>query len=59
LLGTRQTGLAQMRVADLARDVDLLPRVHRSAERLLSDYPERIPPLLARWTARGERFGKV
>jgi ATP-dependent DNA helicase RecG len=59
LLGTRQTGLAQMRVADLARDADLLPRVHRSAERLLSDYPERIPPLLARWTARGERFGKV
>ena len=27
LLGTRQTGLAQMRVADLLRDADLLPRV--------------------------------
>ena len=27
LLGTRQTGLAQLRVADLMRDADLLPRV--------------------------------
>ena len=34
-LGTRQTGLAQMRVADLARDADLLPRVQIAAERML------------------------
>src|SRR5256885_6862889 len=32
LLGTRQTGLAQLRVADLMRDADLLPRVQRSEE---------------------------
>jgi hypothetical protein len=32
LLGTRQTGLAQMRVADLLRDADLLPRVQIAAE---------------------------
>ena len=29
LLGTRQTGLMQMRVADLVRDADLLPKVQR------------------------------
>ena len=29
LLGTRQTGLAQLRVADLVRDADLLPRCAR------------------------------
>src|SRR6266404_7032591 len=32
LLGTRQTGLAQLRVADLMRDADLLPRVQQTAE---------------------------
>ena len=35
LLGTRQTGLAQLRVADLVRDADLLPRVQKSAELML------------------------
>jgi ATP-dependent DNA helicase RecG len=59
LLGTRQTGLMQMRVADLVRDADLLPRVQRAAEMLLADYPQHVGPLLARWTAAGERFGKV
>ena len=39
LLGTRQTGLAQMRVADLLRDADLLPRVQIAAETLLRDWP--------------------
>ncbi len=39
LLGTRQTGLAQMRVADLLRDADLLPRVQIAAETLLRDMP--------------------
>ena len=39
LLGTRQTGLAQLRVADLMRDADLLPGVQagrRAAAGLLS-----------------------
>ena len=35
LLGTRQTGLAQLRVADLMRDADLLPRVQEAAELML------------------------
>jgi ATP-dependent DNA helicase RecG len=59
LLGTRQTGLMQMRVADLVRDADLLPRVQQAADTLLSSNPENIPPLLARWTRQGEKFGKV
>ena len=41
LLGTRQTGLAAFRVADLARDADLLPQVHALADRLLADAPTR------------------
>ena len=35
LLGTRQTGIASFRMADLARDADLLPQVHALADDLL------------------------
>ena len=35
LLGTRQTGLMQLRVADLVRDADLLPGVQRAADLML------------------------
>jgi ATP-dependent DNA helicase RecG len=59
LLGTRQTGLAQLRVADLMRDADLLPRVQAAADLLLQSYPERIAPLAARWIGSGERYGRV
>ena len=59
LLGTRQTGLAQLRVADLARDTDLLPGVQRTAELMLRDYPANIAPLIARWVGDGERYGTV
>src|SRR5580692_6297276 len=59
LLGTRQTGLAQLRVADLMRDADLLPKVQETAELLLKDYPDRIAGLAARWIGSGERYGRV
>ena len=59
LLGTRQTGLAQLRVADLARDTDLLPLVQKTAELMLRDYPDNITPLTARWIGEGERYGTV
>ncbi len=59
LLGTRQTGLAQMRVADLLRDADLLPRVQIAAETLLREYPEAVEPLVRRWVGRAEQYGRV
>jgi ATP-dependent DNA helicase RecG len=59
LLGTRQTGLVQMRVADLMRDADLLPRVQSAAATLLAQYPESVEPLVRRWVGRAERYGSV
>ena len=59
VLGTRQTGLAQMRVADLARDADLLPRVQIAAERLLKEWPEHAAPLIRRWVGHAEQYGRV
>lgn len=59
MLGTRQTGLMQMRVADLMRDADLLPKVQQAAELMLRENEANITPLLRRWIGHGERFGKV
>jgi ATP-dependent DNA helicase RecG len=59
LLGTRQTGLAQMRVADLLRDADLLPRVQIAAETLLREWPAHVTPLVRRWVGHAEQYGRV
>ena len=59
LLGTRQTGLAQLKVADLLRDADLLPRVQEAAERMVGAHPEGTAELCARWVGSGERYGRI
>jgi ATP-dependent DNA helicase RecG len=59
LLGTRQTGLAQMRVADLLRDADLLPRVQIAAESMLLEFPVHVAPLIRRWVGHAEQYGRV
>jgi len=59
VLGTRQTGLIQMRIADLQRDRGLLPDVERAATVILSDYPHTVQPLIKRWLGDGTRYGDV
>lgn len=57
VLGTRQTGAVGFRIADPARDGDLLPAVRDGAARLLSETPGRAAGLVERWLADGERYG--
>ena len=59
VLGTRQTGLLQLKVADLSRDSDLLPRVQSAAEVMIARHPDNIAPLLRRWIGTRERYGRV
>jgi len=59
LLGLRQTGLAQLRIADLTRDADLLEQVRATAAELLAAAPERITALQDRWVGERERYGRV
>jgi ATP-dependent DNA helicase RecG len=59
LLGTRQTGLAQLRVADLMRDADLLPTVQIAAQTLLDAWPDNVMPLIQRWVGHAEQYGRV
>ena len=59
LLGTRQTGIAAFRVADLARDADLLPRVRELADELLADSPSTADRIIARWVGSAERYASA
>ena len=59
MLGTRQTGLLQLRIADLERDADLLPAVREAAELVLARYPEQVDALTARWIGSAERYAQV
>jgi ATP-dependent DNA helicase RecG len=59
LLGTRQTGLADMRVADLVRDADLLPAVQSAAETLLKQDVAAVAALTQRWVGGAARYGRI
>ena len=59
VLGTRQTGLMQLRIADLQRDSDLLPAVREATDYLLRHQPGSVEPLIRRWLAEGERYASV
>jgi len=59
VLGTRQTGIMQLRVADLLRDADLLPLVAEISERLLSTAPGAVEPLIRRWIRGEADYAKV
>ncbi|MGE3772709.1 MAG: helicase-related protein, partial [Gammaproteobacteria bacterium] len=59
VLGTRQTGIAEFRIANLTRDRRLLPTVQQVADRLLDEAPALAEQLIARWTVHRAEFAKV
>ncbi|MFT8210535.1 MAG: ATP-dependent DNA helicase RecG, partial [Symbiopectobacterium sp.] len=56
LLGTRQTGSAEFKVADLLRDQALIPEVQRVARHLHAHYPEHAKALIERWLPEQVRY---
>jgi len=59
ILGQRQTGLAQLRVADLLRDADLLDEARAAAEQMLHTSSELVTALRSRWIGEQEQYGRV
>ncbi len=59
VLGTRQTGMLQFRVADLARDQHLLEQIPPVADRLLRENPGLAEKLVRRWIGDATRFAVV
>jgi ATP-dependent DNA helicase RecG len=56
LLGTRQTGSAEFKVADLLRDQTMIPDVQRIARYLQQQFPEHAKALIERWLPERVRY---
>jgi len=59
LLGTRQTGLPQFRVANLMEDQDLINVMSAAADQLLAVAPKNSDALVTRWFGHKIDFGQV
>ncbi len=59
MLGTRQTGLQQMRIADLGRDISLLPKVEQIATEIKNHHPQIVPLLIKRWIHQNDIYANV
>jgi ATP-dependent DNA helicase RecG len=59
VLGKRQTGLMQMRVADLIRDAGLLPHIQEVSEQLLQQHPDAVAGIMHRWIGAAGEYGNV
>lgn len=59
LLGTRQTGLPDYRIANLVRDAELMPQVQITAESLSKESSQNADAIVRRWLGNADRYGKV
>ena len=59
VMGTRQTGQLQFRVADLVHHQHLLADVQRGAEHVLRRHPGNARPLIQRWVGERTRYAGV
>jgi ATP-dependent DNA helicase RecG len=58
-LGTRQSGVPMLKIADLNRDADLLNAAKNMAEKLLKNYPAEVEKHLERWMGSADEWIKV
>lgn len=59
LLGTKQTGLPEYRIANLVRDAELMPLVQKSAETIQQRFPDASREIIRRWLGNEHQYGKV
>ena len=59
VLGTRQTGAIDFRIADLERDGHLLDDVKTCATRLLQEHPHNVAALIRRWLGKKAAYANV
>ncbi|VXA76784.1 MULTISPECIES: ATP-dependent DNA helicase RecG [Aeromonas] len=59
LLGTRQTGLADLKIADLVRDQPLIPQVQKMARFLMDRHPAHVEPLIRRWLGLRDHYSNA
>jgi len=59
LLGTRQTGLASYKIADLSRDQQLIPAAQQAAQLVWQQSPRASDALIRRWLGYREIYAQA
>lgn len=59
ILGTKQTGVINYKIADLNRDAALIPWAQEIAEYITVHHPEHVKPLITRWLGDKAQYGEV
>ncbi len=59
VMGTRQTGQIQFKIADLSRDQPLLDAIPDAADLLVKQHPESINPIIERWLGNAGQYAEV
>ena len=58
-LGTRQSGVPMLKIADLERDADLLEAAKNMADKLIKEQPTAVEAHLHRWMSHASELVKV
>jgi len=59
VLGTRQTGLMQLKIANIVRDEPMLDDIKEMAQLMSAHYPDNIKALIDRWLGCAQQYGNV
>ncbi len=59
VLGTKQTGMAEFKVANLMRDRKMIPMVQHYARELIVKYPNVADSLIKRWLNQREIYSNA
>ncbi|MGF1721758.1 ATP-dependent DNA helicase RecG [Vibrio kyushuensis] len=59
LLGTKQTGLADFKIADLVRDQHLIPDIQRMARHVHDQHPVNAAAIIERWLGERDFYAKA
>ena len=59
VLGTRQAGIPELRIANLKRDSYLLTKIQKIAIKLIKDEPEKVKLIIERWLGKKQEYSNV
>ncbi len=59
LLGTKQTGVAEFKVADLVRDQYLIPQIQKMARFMFEQHPTHAQKIVNRWMENKDEYVKA
>ncbi len=56
VLGTKQTGIVNMKIADLIRDQALIPAIQKLAQHVMQQAPENVDAIIMRWLGNRQQY---